>query len=139
MAQEGDAFAFDDVAGAIADKMTRRHPHVFGEAAERDAATQNVSWEAAKAGERATKAARGPSSALDGVALALPALMRADKLQRRAARVGFDWPETRQVLDKIEEEIGELRAELDQGSKPDAVEDEVGDLLFALANLARHL
>src|SRR4029079_14096636 len=135
MAQEGDAFAFDDVAGAIADKMTRRHPHVFGEAAERDAATQTVSWEAAKAAERATKAARGPSSALDGVALALPALMRADKLQRRAARVGFDWPEAVQVLDKIEEEIGELRAELDGGRRHEAVQDEMRDLLFARHHL----
>ena len=139
MAEEQDAFGFDEVAGAIADKMIRRHPHVFGEAAERDAATQTVSWEAAKAAERAEKSRRAPASTLDGVALALPALMRADKLQRRAARVGFDWPEARQVLDKIEEEIGELRAELDDGAKPDAVEDEIGDLLFALANLARHL
>ncbi|MSP48443.1 MAG: nucleoside triphosphate pyrophosphohydrolase [Alphaproteobacteria bacterium] len=139
MAEEQDAFAFDDVAEAIADKMIRRHPHVFGEAAERDVATQTVSWEAAKAAERAGKSSRGAASALAGVALALPALMRADKLQRRAARVGFDWPEARQVLDKIEEEIGELRAELDAGARPDAVEDEIGDLLFALANLARHL
>jgi MazG family protein len=139
MAEEQHAFAFDDVARAIADKMIRRHPHVFGEAAERDAATQTVSWEAAKAAERSEKSSRGPASALDGVALALPALMRADKLQRRAARVGFDWPEARQVLDKIEEEIGELRAELDGGARPEAIEDEVGDLLFALANLARHL
>lgn len=140
MAEEIDAFAFDDVVRAIAGKMIRRHPHVFGDASERDSATQTASWEATKAAERAEKSARSPaSSALDGVALALPALMRADKLQRRAARVGFDWPEARQVLDKIEEEIGELRAELDAGAPPDAVEDEVGDLLFALANLARHL
>jgi MazG family protein len=139
MAEELDAFAFDDVAKAIADKMIRRHPHVFGDAAERDVDTQTASWEATKAAERAEKAKRGSASALDGVALALPALMRADKLQRRAARVGFDWPEARQVLDKIDEEIGELRAELDSGAKHDAVEDEVGDLLFALANLARHL
>ncbi|MBL8687898.1 MAG: nucleoside triphosphate pyrophosphohydrolase [Rhodospirillaceae bacterium] len=139
MAEELDAFAFDDVAKAIADKMTRRHPHVFGDAAERDVDTQTVSWEATKAAERAEKAKRGPASALDGVALALPALMRAEKLQKRAARVGFDWPEARQVLDKIEEEIGELRAEIEAGAPKDAVEDEVGDLLFALANLARHL
>jgi len=139
MAEEQQAFAFDDVAKAIADKMIRRHPHVFGDAPERDSVAQTVSWEAAKAVERSEKASRGPASALDGVALALPALMRADKLQRRAARVGFDWPEAAQVLDKIEEEIGELRRELDAGSAKDAVEDEVGDLLFALANLARHL
>jgi MazG family protein len=139
MAEEQDAFAFDDIAEAIADKMIRRHPHVFGEAAERDSASQTVSWEAAKAAERSEKASRGPASVLDGVALALPALMRADKLQRRAARVGFDWPEARQVLDKIEEEIHELRSELDSGARKDAIEDEIGDLLFALANLARHL
>ncbi|MBM3535929.1 MAG: nucleoside triphosphate pyrophosphohydrolase [Alphaproteobacteria bacterium] len=139
MAEERQAFAFDDVAKAIADKMIRRHPHVFGAAPERDATAQTVSWEAAKAAERSEKASRGPASALDGVALALPALMRADKLQRRAARVGFDWPEARQVLDKIDEEIGELRRELDAGARKDAAEDEVGDLLFALANLARHL
>ena len=139
MAEEQGAFTFDDVAGAIADKMIRRHPHVFGGANQRDAASQTVAWEATKAAERAEKGKAMPSSALDGVALALPALMRADKLQKRAARVGFDWPEARQVLDKIEEEIGELRAELDDGAKPDAVKDEVGDLLFALANLARHL
>ena len=77
--------------------------------------------------------------ALDGVALGLPALMRADKLQRRAARVGFDWPETAQVIDKIEEEIGELRHEMNTGAVPDRIEDEIGDLLFAVANLARHL
>lgn len=139
MAEEQDAFAFEDVARAIADKMERRHPHVFGEGPERDAAAQTVSWEATKAAERSEKASRSPASALDGVALALPALMRADKLQGRAARVGFDWPEVRQVLDKIEEEIAELRAELDGGGGKDAIEDEVGDLLFALANLARHL
>ena len=139
MAEEKGAFAFDDVARAIADKMIRRHPHVFGDATERDAASQTIAWETTKAAERALKGKAAPSSALDGVALALPALMRADKLQRRAARVGFDWPEARQVLDKIEEEIGELRAELDDGAKPEAVKDEVGDLLFALANLARHL
>ena len=139
MAEEMDAFAFEDVAKAIADKMIRRHPHVFGDASERDVETQTVSWEATKAAERAEKAAKTPASALDGVALALPALMRAEKLQKRAARVGFDWPEARQVLDKIEEEIGELRAEIDAGAPKEAVEDEVGDLMFALANLARHL
>lgn len=140
MAEEMEAFAFEDVAKAIADKMIRRHPHVFGDASERDVETQTVSWEATKAAERAEKAAKAPaSSALDGVALALPALMRAEKLQKRAARVGFDWPEARQVLDKIEEEIGELRVEIDAGAPKDAVEDEVGDLLFAIANLARHL
>jgi MazG family protein len=140
MAEEQGAFDFDAVAGAIADKMIHRHPHVFGDAEERSSAGQTVAWEAAKASERAEKAARrGGHSVLDGVALGLPALMRADKLQKRAARVGFDWPEARQVLDKIEEEIGELRAELDRGGPRPAIEEEIGDLLFAVANLARHL
>jgi len=127
--------------------MVRRHPHVFAEAAAHTPDSQTVSWEAAKAEERAAKAGgasgaaphSAPPSALDGIALALPALMRADKLQKRAARVGFDWPEPRQVLDKIEEEIGELRAELERDPDSPAVKDEMGDLLFALVNLARHL
>jgi MazG family protein len=143
MAEEQGAFAFDDVAASIADKMVRRHPHVFAEAAAHTPESQTVSWEATKAEERAAKSggASGSAapSALDGIALALPALMRADKLQKRAARVGFDWPEPRQVLDKIEEEIGELRAELERDPDSAAVKDEMGDLLFALVNLARHL
>jgi MazG family protein len=143
MAEEDGAFAFDDVATAIADKMVRRHPHVFAEAPGHTPGhtpeSQTRSWEATKAAERATKSGAAPASALDGIALALPALMRADKLQRRAARVGFDWPEPRQVLDKIEEEIGELRAELDRDPESPRVKDEMGDLLFALVNLARHL
>ncbi|MCC6469273.1 MAG: nucleoside triphosphate pyrophosphohydrolase [Alphaproteobacteria bacterium] len=141
MAEEEGRFDFDAVATAIADKMVARHPHVFGGAEIDGAAAQTRMWEEFKARERAAKAKAGgtPPSVLDDVPLALPALLRAEKLQKRAARVGFDWPEARQVLDKIEEEIGELRAELDKGAPPARVEDEVGDLLFALANLARHL
>lgn len=141
MAEEEGSFAFDDVATAIADKMVARHPHVFGNAEVDGAAAQTRMWEEFKARERAAKASAGkaPPSVLDDVPLALPALLRAEKLQKRAARVGFDWPEARQVLDKIEEEIRELRAELDQDAVPARVEDEIGDLLFALANLARHL
>jgi len=140
MAEEQGAFAFDDVADAIAAKMIRRHPHVFAEAAAHTPESQTVSWEATKAEERAAKSlSKAAPSALDGIALALPALMRADKLQKRAARVGFDWPEPRQVLDKIEEEIRELRAELERDPDSAAVKDEMGDLLFALVNLARHL
>jgi len=141
MAEEEGSFAFDDVATAIADKMVARHPHVFGDKEVEGAAGQTRMWEEFKARERAAKAkASGrPPSVLDDVPLALPALMRAEKLQKRAARVGFDWPDVRQVLDKLAEEIAELRAEIDQGGTPERVADEVGDLLFVLANLARHL
>ncbi len=139
MAQEQGLFDFDDVATAIADKITRRHPHVFGDAQAVDAAEQTRNWEAIKAEERARKAGGGPVSVLDGVSLGMPALNRAVKLQKRAARVGFDWDEARQVLDKIEEEVAELRAEVEQGAAAERVEDELGDLLFAVANLARHL
>jgi len=137
MAKEAGAFDFDAVAGAIADKMIRRHPHVFGDAEVEGARAQSRAWEEAKAAERAEKSERAPSL-LDDVALALPALVRAEKLQKRAARGGFDWPEAAQVLDKIEEEIGELRAEISDAD-PERLSDEVGDLLFSLANLARHL
>ena len=139
MAEEAGLFDFNDVARAIADKMVRRHPHVFGDARIADAAAQTAAWEEHKAAERrASAAATGqPESALDGVGAALPALTRALKLQRRAARVGFRWPGLRPILDKISEEIGELRAELDGGQAPARVADEVGDLLFAVVNLAR--
>jgi nucleoside triphosphate diphosphatase len=142
MAEEAGLFAFNDVARAIADKMLRRHPHVFADAVIADAAAQTVAWEEHKAAERRAKAAAdggAPASALDGVDAALPALTRALKLQARAARVGFDWPTPPPILDKIEEEIGELREAMDQGAAPAAIEDEVGDLLFAVVNLARRL
>src|SRR5205085_8334328 len=113
MAEEHGAFAFADVASAIADKMLRRHPHVFGDAAIADAAAQTVAWEEHKAAERRAKSGDRAPSALDGVGVALPALTRAEKIQKRAARVGFDWPAAPPILDKIEEEIGELRTELD--------------------------
>ena len=142
MAEEQGAFDFADVAAGIAGKMVRRHPHVFGEKSVADAAAQTRHWEDLKAAERAEKAAdgdAGPASVLDGVALGLPALLRAVKLQKRAARVGFDWPEAAQVLDKIDEEIIEIKEEIENGAVPDRVEDEIGDLLFVVANLARHL
>ena len=145
MGREKSWFDFADIAGDIADKMERRHPHVFGDAPGdsgiETAEDQTRAWENHKAAERGAKAIDiAEHSALDGVPLALPALTRAEKLQKRAARVGFDWPEAAQVLDKIEEEIAELRAELKAGSKPGPrTEDELGDLLFALVNLARHL
>ena len=140
MASETGAFRFDDVAAAIADKMVDRHPHVFGDLRIADADAQTVSWEARKAAERAKKASgTEPTGALDGVARALPALLRAEKIQKRAARVGFDWTTIGPVIDKIEEELGELRAELDAGkTDPMRITDELGDVLFAVANLARH-
>ncbi|MDP2697896.1 nucleoside triphosphate pyrophosphohydrolase [Thalassospira sp.] len=142
MASEDGHFTFDDVARSITDKMIERHPHVFGDAAPRTTDGQNQSWEQQKAVERARKSARNgdtPHSALDGVASALPALMRAEKLTKRAARVGFDWPNIEQVLDKLREEISELRAELTACPDPDRIEDELGDMLFVMANLARKL
>jgi len=141
MAREAGAFSFADVAAAVADKMVDRHPHVFGDARIATAEAQTVSWEARKAAERAARkgAAAEPASALDGVARALPALLRAEKIQKRAARVGFDWKQTGPVIDKIEEELGELRAELAAGTVDQArLTDELGDVLFAVANLARH-
>ncbi len=135
MAEELGWFGFAQVAEAIGAKMIRRHPHVFGEAAARDAATQTAAWEAQKAAERA---ARAESGTLAGVPAALPALTRAAKLTRRAARVGFDWPDAPAVLDKLEEEAAELRAELAAGDRA-RLTDEVGDLFFVLANLARKL
>ena len=135
MAEEAGHFGFADVARAIADKMIRRHPHVFGDAAARDAGAQTAAWEALKSAERA---ARRETGALAGVPTALPALVRAAKLTARAARVGFDWPDAAAVLEKLDEEVAELRAELDQAD-PARLTDEVGDLLFVLANLARKL
>ncbi|HYH23504.1 MAG TPA: nucleoside triphosphate pyrophosphohydrolase [Azospirillum sp.] len=142
-AREEGLFDFEEVAGVIADKMIRRHPHVFGADEVKTAEHQTSRWEEHKAAERAAKAAaegRHPPSALDGVIAGLPALTRALKLQKRAARVGFDWTDARDILDKIEEEVGELRAEMDAGTvAEDRVADELGDLLFALVNLARRL
>ncbi|HTW50503.1 MAG TPA: nucleoside triphosphate pyrophosphohydrolase [Stellaceae bacterium] len=137
MAEEAGLFAFDDVVTAIAEKMVRRHPHVFGDTEIASVAAQNEAWEAHKAKERA--AAGGDQSVLDGVALTYPALLRAAKISRRAARIGFDWPDARSVIAKLAEEIREIEAELDLGSGKDRLEDEVGDLLFAAANLARKL
>ena len=139
MASEAKAFDFADVAAAIAEKMVDRHPHVFGDLRIADADAQTVSWEARKAAERAKKGDT-PAGTLDGVvARALPALLRAEKLQKRAARVGFDWKTIGPVIDKIEEELRELRSELEAGKLDTArIQDELGDVLFATANLARH-
>ena len=129
MAEEEGSFSFDDVVEAICRKMIRRHPHVFGDDEARSAGVAKGFWENAKAKERA----KG-TGILDGVTSGLPGLTRAVKLQSRAARVGFDWPDSSFVIDKIEEEIAELR----QASKPEQA-GELGDILFAMANLARHL
>ncbi len=137
MGAEAGLFDFHSIARAISAKMVARHPHVFGgESREKSAAQQTRDWERIKAAERGRT--RGQDGVLDGVALGLPALLRAVKLQKRAARVGFDWPEVGPVLDKLAEEAAELveaRARLTQ----DAIEEEMGDLLFVMANLARHL
>ncbi|RBI82927.1 nucleoside triphosphate pyrophosphohydrolase [Rhodosalinus halophilus] len=136
MGEEAGLFNFDSVAQKIADKMVDRHPHVFGEESrEKSAEQQTRDWEAVKAAERAAKARGG---VLDDVALALPALMRAVKLQKRAARVGFDWPHAGEVLDKIAEEAAELAEARERLSQAEIAE-EFGDLLFVMANLARHL
>ncbi len=140
MAKEQGAFAFPDVVAAICDKMIRRHPHVFGEASFEDVEAQTRNWEAIKQAERAA-AGNADTSALAGISRGLPEWQRAVKLQSRAARVGFDWPGPAPVIDKLHEEIGEVQAELAQGdvvSNHDRLEDEIGDLLFVAANLARH-
>ncbi len=141
MAKEKGLFDFDEVAAGVSDKMVNRHPHVFGGDASVDsAAAQTRAWEAHKAVERHARAGADgrPASVLDGVARGLPALTRAAKLQARAARAGFDWPRAAPVLDKIDEEIGEIRREFDDGAAPERLADELGDLLFACVNLARH-
>ncbi len=132
-------FVFEDVVSGIVEKMIRRHPHVFGDATVESAVAQTRAWEEVKAEERRLKGKIERESLLDDVPLGLPALTRAEKLQKRAARGGFDWPETSQVLAKLDEELGELRAEITNGAATDRVEDELGDVLFTIVNLARHL
>ena len=136
MAEEAGDFSYADVVQAISDKMVRRHPHVFGDAEVESADARTLAWEEQKAAERAMDLVTG---ALDDVPLALPALTRAQKLQNRAARVGFDWPQAAQVLDKIGEEVGELRAAIANGAEAERLADELGDILFGYVNLARHL
>lgn len=140
MAAEAGHFDYADVVNAISEKMVVRHPHVFGNMSVEDADAQTAAWETQKAAERAAKAeaAGQVPSALDDVAHGLPALMRAEKFQKRAARVGFDWPSPRDVIDQVHEELDEVIAEIDEGD-PDRLEDEIGDLLFTVTNLARKL
>lgn len=141
MAEEAGHFSFADVVEAISGKMVRRHPHVFAQAEAATPDTVRGTWEEIKAAERAAKAPADAArpGALDGIPAALPALVRAVKLQKRAARVGFDWPQTAQVLDKLAEETAELKAEMDAGAPAARIADELGDILFVYANLARHL
>ncbi|MDA8230110.1 MAG: nucleoside triphosphate pyrophosphohydrolase [Magnetospirillum sp.] len=139
MGRENGDFDFDAIAEAAATKMVSRHPHVFGGAQVADTHAQLKAWEATKATERDAKADGRRASVLDGVARTLPPMTRAVKLQKRAARVGFDWDDLADVLAKIDEEIGEIRHEIDTGAEVDRLEDEMGDVLFACVNLARKL
>lgn len=138
MAEEAGQFEFDDVVRAIVGKLIRRHPHVFGDEAQRNAAEQTRAWEAIKAEERASKAPDRPAGVLDDVPTGLPAMTRAVKLTKRAGRVGFDWPSPTEVLDKLREETAELEVEITAGDAR-TMREELGDLLFVCANLARKL
>lgn len=141
MAAEKGAFDITEVERAIVNKMIRRHPHVFGDEEVEDAEHQTRAWEAHKEAEREKKAESGgeQASILDGVPLTLPGLTQAVKLQKRAARVGFDWRSTLEIFDKIEEELEEVRHEVETNAAIERIEDEIGDLFFAVSNLARHL
>ncbi|WP_006749066.1 nucleoside triphosphate pyrophosphohydrolase [Thioalkalivibrio paradoxus] len=136
LGEEAGSFDLDDIASAIADKLVRRHPHVFGDTEFAHDAEREAAWESAKAHERRERERHGT---LDDIPLAMPALARALKLQRRAARVGFDWDEPAAVLQKIREEIREVQVEQGRGAQPERLADEVGDVLFAVVNWARHL
>ncbi len=136
LAEEQGLFDFEQVAAGIVDKLVRRHPHVFADASVATAEAQTLAWEASKAHERAEK--MEDAGALAGVAVALPAMTRAVKLQKRAARVGFDWPEIAPVFAKVQEELEEVRAEVGEKHNQARIEEEMGDLLFACTNLARH-
>ena len=138
MAQEQQLFNFDDVVDAISEKLVRRHPHVFEDVSYEDDASLHEAWEHSKAAERDQQSLSSKASVLEGVAKALPALKRAQKLQKRAARTGFDWPSVEPVLDKIQEEIDELKQAIQQQDQA-AMTEETGDLLFSCVNLARHL
>jgi nucleoside triphosphate diphosphatase len=136
MAAEQGAFTFDDVAAGLCDKMERRHPHVFGSARVDSAEAQTQAWEDLKRQERKARSAQ--AGVLADVPTSLPAMTRAVKLGKRASQAGFDWPGVAGVLDKIQEELDELRAEVQSGGGPDRVGAEIGDLLFSVANLCRH-
>jgi len=141
MAQEKNIFSFEDVATEICEKLVRRHPHVFGGADPRSAEQQLKEWEMQKAAERAEKAKASGEipSVLSDVAVSLPAIIRAQKLQKRAASVGFDWPEVYSALDKLDEEIDELENEIESKGSAEKIAEEMGDILFSCVNVARHL
>lgn len=136
MAQEKNLFNFDDIAATISEKLIRRHPHIFADAKITTAEEQTIAWENYKAAERQQAQ---QTSVLDGIAQAMPALNRAIKLQDRAARVGFDWPNLEPVFAKLTEEVTELQTEIQQQATAERLNDELGDILFVCANLARHL
>lgn len=138
MGREAGLFDFGDVVRAITEKLIRRHPHVFGATRGAKLEEVNAAWERIKREEKARKQEKPPESLLDGIPLALPALIRAEKLQSRAARVGFDWKTPQPILAKLREELAECEAALESGSEA-AIFDEIGDLLFTVANLARRL
>ena len=135
MAEEQGLFQFDDVVAAINDKLIRRHPHVFGDADVRTAEEQTLAWEEHKARERQQNQYQ---SVLDGVAKTLPGLTRAAKLQKRAAKMGFDWNKIEPIFDKLNEEVDELKAELAKNAAWERIEEELGDMLFTVVNIARH-
>lgn len=137
MADERGAFCFEDVCAGLVEKMVRRHPHVYGTSAERSAHGQTIAWEEMKAAERAERA-NGRAGILDDVPVGLPALTRAEKLMKRAARVGFDWPDVSGVIAKIREELAEVEEAITEND-PDHIEEELGDLLSTVANLTRFL
>lgn len=135
LAKEENEFDFEQIAKAISDKLVRRHPHVFGDLKFETAEQRADFWEQSKIEERKEKgSSAGDRSALDSVTIGLPSLVRAQKLQKRAAKLGFDWPETESVYEKIDEELHEVR-----GASPEQLEEEIGDLLFSVVNLSRHL
>ena len=141
IAEELKLFGFEDVVESICKKMVERHPHVFGDTKIETANEQLASWEDIKAKEREIKSENQlePLSALDGVSVAYPALLRAEKLQKRAARVGFDWKETRPILNKLDEEVSELKEVFDSNCDRLRLEEELGDILFTCVNIARHI
>ena len=136
IAGEEGRFTLEDVAAEVSEKLVRRHPHVFGKQKLGDSDAVMKQWDEIKKAERESKGAPADASALDGVSAALPALMRAEKIQRRAARVGFDWQELHAVVEKIREEVAEVEIEIESGDRA-RLEDELGDLLFAVVNLTR--
>ena len=141
IAEELQLFCFDEVVESICEKMVERHPHVFGHEKIKTVDEQLASWEDIKAKERETKSENQSEllSALSGVSVAYPALLRAEKLQKRAARVGFDWKETEPVLNKLDEEVSELKEVLNENCEKSCLEEELGDILFTCVNLARHI